>query len=164
MKKSQIVILAVLLLVSQAAVVDLMDRMSSSPISTPIDVSPVSDIAVGPWPPSNAGKCCNTHNIYSVDCSGSMWGTSWSKVNAYLGSNWGSSNYASLFTHGGTWIGPVFQVTDYASHVLSSIAIPGLPLPNGDTDYDDPLNKAAQILNLGYPDRTCIHFLSDGGE
>lgn len=165
MKKYQIVLLAALLVASQAAVVSVSDRMSSSPISTdPVIVGPP---IISPWPgpggPGNAGTCCNTHNIYSVDCSGSMWGTSWSKANAYLSSHWGSSDYVSLFTHGGTWLGPPFQVTDYLSHALTP-AIPALPAPNGDTDYDDPLNKAAQILGLGFPDRTCFHFISDGGE
>ena len=128
------------------------------PFDPVVIVSPIHDI----FPPPN-NRCCNTHNIYSVDCSGSMWGTSWSKVNAYLSGNWGSSDYVSLFTHGGTWIGPVFQVTNYLTHQLNP-ALPGLPLPNGDTDYDDPINRAIQILNQGFPDRTCIHFISDGGE
>jgi hypothetical protein len=51
-----------------------------------------------------------------------MYGNSWSKVNAYLDVIWGYTDYASLFTHGGTWNGPPFQLTNYLTH--SSAASP----------------------------------------
>lgn len=115
------------------------------------------------WPPIGS-KCCNTHNIYAVDTSGSMYGLSWSKVLAYLAGVSGSSDYTSLFTHGGTWSGPPFQVTNYLTHALNAALPPSMPLPNGDTDYDDALIRAIAILNQGFPERTCITFLSDGWE
>jgi hypothetical protein len=119
-------------------------------------------ISQGPvFPPSN-NRCCKTHNIYSIDTSGSMWGTSWSKVQAYLNIIWGSTDYASLFTHGGTWNGPAFQVTNYLTH--STAGLPALTSPNGDTDYNDPIIRATALLNSGNADKTCIIFISDGGE
>ena len=93
-----------------------------------------------------------------------MWGLSWSKALAYLTSVSGSSDYTSLFTHGGTWSGPPFQVTNYLDHVLNVAIPPPLPPPNGDTDYDDALIRAIAILNKAYPERTFITFISDGWE
>ncbi len=112
-------------------------------------------------PPSN-NRCCYSHNIYAIDTSGSMWGTSWSKVQAYLNTIWGSTDYASLFTYGGTWNGPAFQVTNYLTH--SSGGQPSLPSPNGDTDYNDPIIRATALLNSANSDKTCVIFISDGGE
>jgi hypothetical protein len=91
-----------------------------------------------------------------------MFGTSWSKVNAYLGVIWGYTDYASLFTHGGTWTGPPFQVTNYLTH-SSAASPPALPSPNGDTDYNDAIIRATAILNSQNADRTCVIFISDGG-
>lgn len=112
-----------------------------------------------PWPNK---RCCNTHNIIALDCSGSMYGLSWSKAGSYLSSVWGSSDYTSFFTHGGTWgSAGSFLVTNYYTHQISPV-YPSLPPPYGDTDYDDPLIRAMGILSLGYPDKTCITFISDG--
>ena len=143
------------LVIVQGAVVDPNSRIAN-PDSA--DLVPI----IG-WPPIGS-KCCNTHNIYAVDTSGSMWGLSWSKVLAYLAGASGSSDYTSLFTHGGTWSGPPFQVTDYFDHDINAVIPPSMPLPNGDTDYDDALIRAIAILNQAYPERTCITFLSDGWE
>lgn len=109
-------------------------------------------------------RCCNTHNIYAIDSSGSMQGVSWSKVLAYLAGASGSSDYTSLFTHGGTWPGPPYTVTDYYVHYLNAVLPPYLPQPYAETDYDDALIRIIKILNQGYPERTCITFFSDGWE
>ena len=109
-------------------------------------------------------RCCNTHNIYAIDSSGSMQGISWSKVLAYLAGASGSSDYTSLFTHGGTWPGPPYKVTNYLNHYLNAVLPPALPQPYAETDYDDALIRVIAILNQGYPERTCITFLSDGWE
>ena len=146
-----------LLMLTQGAVVE--SELKVAP------ADPIDDLEFAPsiWPPINS-RCCNTHNIYAVDTSGSMWGISWSKVLAYLAGASGSSDYTSLFTHGGTWSGPPFQVTNYLTHALNAALPPSMPLPNGDTDYDDALIRAIAILNQGFPERTCISFFSDGRE
>jgi hypothetical protein len=65
-------------------------------------------------------------------------GSSWNKANTFIKSIWDWSDYNSFSTHGGTWVGPPFKVKNYMTHGLNP-AYPALPLPNGDTDYDDAL-------------------------
>jgi hypothetical protein len=97
-----------------------------------------------------------------------MGGSSWSKALTYLNIIWGTTDYASLFTHGGDWTGPPFFLNSYVTHTLTtSSGLPSLANPNGDTDYNDPLIQATYLLNAytdkKYSDKLCIIFISDGG-
>lgn len=91
------------------------------------------------------------------------WGGSWSKALSFLSSSWPTSEYVSFITHGGTWAGPPFSVSTIYTHALYPSFPGSFPgLPNGDTDYDDPLMAIMNILANGFPDRTCVHLVGDG--
>ena len=118
---------------------------------------------------SNARRCCNTHNIYCLDYSGSMSGSSWQKILAYLTAVSGTSTYASVVGHGGM----PFNIPNsqcgysktYMTHQLNAALPPGnLDAPYGNTCYDDALNEVMEILAMNFPDNTCIYFFSDGWE
>mgnify|MGYP000877873093 CR=1 FL=1 len=99
--------------------------------------------------------CCNTHNIYAVDNSGSMIGTPWSKAQAYVNSLWGSSDYVSFFTFNSS-------IKSYYLHALTPyLSWPSSP-PNGGTNFNNALNQVSFILSQNYPERTCLYFISDG--
>ncbi len=99
-------------------------------------------------------RCCNTHNIFVVDNSGSMIGTPWSKAQAFVSSLWGSSDYVSFFTFNSS-------IKSYYLHELRPyLSWPSSP--NGGTNFNNALNQVSFILRKNYPDRTCIYFISDG--
>lgn len=104
-----------------------------------------------PWP---GRKCCNTHNIYAIDNSGSMFGSPWSQAQAYVSSVWGTSDYVSSFTFN-------TAVINYYLHAITPVfSWPGSP--GGGTNFNIALNRVSFILSQNFPDRTCIYFVSDG--
>lgn len=123
----------------------------ATPILDPSGFSSSQVVLPFPWP---GRKCCNTHNIFAIDNSGSMFGSPWSQANAYVSSVWGTSDYISSFTFNNA-------VITYHLHAINPVfSWPGSP--SGWTNFNIALNTVSFILSQNYPDRTCIHFVSDG--
>ncbi len=135
-----------LLIYSQNANAD-----KATPILDPTGFSSSEIVLPFPWP---GKKCCNTHNIFAIDNSGSMSGSPWSQANAYVSSVWGTSDYVSSFTFNNA-------VINYHLHAINpAFSWPVITINS--TIFDLALNRVSFILSQNYPDRTCIYFVSDG--